>query len=40
MLEKLPEQSLLKPQRVVVDDDWFEVVKVADYPYAIMEPRH
>jgi glyoxylase-like metal-dependent hydrolase (beta-lactamase superfamily II) len=40
MLDQLPEQSPPKSQRIAVDDDWFEVVKVADYLYAIMEPRH
>ena len=40
MLDQLPKPSLPKPQCVTVDDDWFDVVKVADYLYAIMEPRH
>jgi glyoxylase-like metal-dependent hydrolase (beta-lactamase superfamily II) len=40
MLEQLPKPCLPKPQPVAVDDDWLGVVKVADYLYAIMEPRH
>ena len=40
MLDKLPKPSLPQPERITVDDDWFDVVKVADYLYAIMEPRH
>jgi len=40
MLDQLPKQTLPKPQRVAVDDDWFKVLKVADSLYAIMEPRH
>lgn len=28
------------PQRIAVDDDWFDVAKVTDYLFAIAEPRH
>ena len=45
MLEQLPkthhlQPSLPQPAPIAVDDDWFEVVKVSDALYAIMEPRH
>ena len=31
---------LPQPQRIVIDDDWFEVQKINDSLYAISEPRH
>lgn len=27
-------------QRITIDDDWFDVVKISEYLFAISEPRH
>jgi hypothetical protein len=37
MLDKLPKTAtrrhdIPKPKSITVDNDWFEIVKVADYP--------
>jgi len=29
-----------RPQRIPIDDDWFDVLKISDYLFAISEPRH
>ncbi|MGK9340272.1 MBL fold metallo-hydrolase [Sinorhizobium meliloti] len=29
-----------KPQDIAINDDWFDVLKISDYLFAISEPRH
>ncbi len=33
-------ENLPQPQRITIDDDWFEVQKINDSLFAISEPRH
>src|SRR5438067_11227169 len=33
-------KTLPQPHRIAIEDDWFGVLKISDYLYAISEPRH